>query len=121
MILVIVNEHVIVLVLHCILTYYIMAIAKQYLKTKSICKVTFTVPASEAKKVEVVGDFNEWKPKKTVLKKLKNGTFKGAISLPKEAKYEFKYLIDGAYVNETEADSYQWNDHAGSENGVLEL
>jgi len=33
-----------------------MAIAKQYLKTKPVCKVTFTVPAEEAKKVSVVGD-----------------------------------------------------------------
>ncbi|WP_291867104.1 isoamylase early set domain-containing protein [Maribacter sp.] len=98
-----------------------MAIAKQYLKTKPICKVTFTVPASEAKKVEVVGDFNNWKPKGAALKKLKNGTFKGALNLPKESTFEFKYLIDGAYVNEIEADRYQWNEYAGSENAVLEL
>lgn len=98
-----------------------MAIAKQYLKTKPVCKVTFTVPASDAKKVEVVGDFNNWKPKKTSLKKLKNGTFKGTFDLPKDTSTEFKYLIDGTYVNEVEADSYKWNEHAGSENGVLEL
>ena len=98
-----------------------MAIAKQYLKTKPICKVTFTVPASEAKKVEVVGDFNNWKPKGAALKKLKNGTFKGTLNLPKESTFEFKYLIDGAYVNEIEADRYQWNEYAGSENAVLEL
>ena len=98
-----------------------MAIAKQYLKTKPVCKVTFTVEASEAKKVEVVGDFNNWKPKKASLKKLKNGTFKGTLEIPKENKYEFKYLIDGAYVNEPQADGYQWNAYAGSENAVLEV
>ncbi|WP_298479479.1 isoamylase early set domain-containing protein [uncultured Maribacter sp.] len=98
-----------------------MAIAKQYLKTKPICKVTFTVPASEAKKVEVVGDFNNWKPKGAALKKLKNGTFKGTMNLPRESSFEFKYLIDGAYVNEVEADGYQWNEYAGSENAVLKL
>ena len=98
-----------------------MAIAKQYLKTKPVCKVTFTVTAGEAKKVEVVGDFNNWKPKKTILKKLKNGSFKGTFDLPKDTSSEFKYLIDGIFVNEAEADSYKWNEHAGSENGVLEL
>lgn len=98
-----------------------MAIAKQYLKTKPVCKVTFTVPAKDAKKVAVVGDFNNWSSKESSLKKLKNGTFKGTFNLPKEGSYEFKYIVDGAYVNETEADRYQWNDYAGSENAVLEL
>ena len=98
-----------------------MAIRKQYLKTKPICKVTFTVPANEAKKVAVVGDFNNWNPKGSPLKKLKNGTFKGTFDLPKENSYEFRYLIDGRYENEEQADRYQWNDYAGAENAVLEV
>lgn len=98
-----------------------MAIAKQYLRSKPICKVTFTVPAEEAKEVAVVGDFNNWSPEGSDLKKLKNGSFKGTFELPKESTYEFKYLIDGDYVNETEADGYQWNDYAGTENAVLVL
>ncbi len=98
-----------------------MAIAKQYLKTKPVCKVTFIVPAEEAKKVAVIGDFNNWSPKASALKKLKNGTFKGTFDLPKENSFEFKYLIDGEYVNEAEADRYQWNEFAGSDNAVLEL
>ena len=51
-----------------------MGITKQYLKSKPICKVTFSVPAEDAKKVAVVGDFNNWSPKGSALKKLKNGT-----------------------------------------------
>ena len=98
-----------------------MAIAKQYLKGKPVCKVTFTVPAEDAKKVSVVGDFNGWNPKGSTLRKLKNGPFKGTLELPKENAYEFRYLIDGTYVNETEADRYQWNDYAGAENAVIEL
>ena len=98
-----------------------MAIAKQYLKTKPVCKVTFTVAAEEAKKVAVVGDFNNWESKGGALKKLKNGTFKGTFNLPKESTYEFKYIIDGNFVNDEEADRYQCNDYAGGENAVLEL
>jgi len=98
-----------------------MSITKQYLKTKPVCKVTFTVPAEEAEKVAVVGDFNNWSPQESGLKKLKNGTFKGTFELPRENTYEFKYLIDGNFVNEPEADRFQWNDYAGSENAVLEL
>ncbi|WP_340065527.1 isoamylase early set domain-containing protein [Ascidiimonas aurantiaca] len=96
-----------------------MAITKQYLKSKPVCKVTFTVPAAEAQNVAVVGDFNEWNPEGAMLKKLKNGSFKGTVNLEKDKTYEFRYIIDGRYVNDQEADRFQWNDFAGTENAVL--
>ncbi|MCM4161109.1 glycoside hydrolase [Antarcticibacterium flavum] len=98
-----------------------MAIQKKYLKSKPVCKVTFVVPAEEAKEVSVVGDFNEWDPAAHPLKKQRNGNFKGTFDLQKDKSYEFKYLIDGNYTNEPEADSHRWNDHAGAENPVLEV
>lgn len=98
-----------------------MAITKQYLKSKSICKVTFSVPAEDAKKVTVLGTFNEWNEKKGLqLKKLKNGTFKGAVDLEKDSSYEFRYLVDGVFVNEEQADGYITNEFGG-ENAVLKL
>ena len=98
-----------------------MAITKQYLKSKPVVKVTFAVPAEEAKKVTVVGSFNEWNSKKAIaLKKLKNGTFKGTVDLEKDNSYEFKYLVDGTYVNDDQADAYAMNVY-GTENGILNL
>jgi len=98
-----------------------MAITKQYLKSKPVCKVTFVVPAAEAEKVQVVGSFNQWNTDATPLKKLKNGNFKGTLNLDKDQSYEFRYVVDGNYINDEEADRFQWNDYAYSENGVLEL
>ena len=98
-----------------------MAIKKQYLKTKPVCKVTFSIPAEEANSVAVVGDFNNWDPKENPLKKLKNGTFKGTLDLPAESSFEFRYLVDDYYVNDVEADRFQWNEYAGTENAVLEI
>ncbi|NNK88901.1 MAG: glycoside hydrolase [Flavobacteriaceae bacterium] len=98
-----------------------MAIKKQYLKSKPVCKVTFSVPAKEADKVAVVGTFNSWDTKATNLKKLKNGTFKGTVDLEKDNSYEFRYLVDGEYVNDEQADAYAWNEYAAAENGVLNL
>ncbi len=100
-----------------------MAIKKQYLKSKPVCKVTFSVPAEEAKKVAVVGTFNEWNVKKAAeLKKLKNGTFKGTVDLETDNSYEFRYVVDGkTYINDEQADAYAWNDYAGAENCVLNL
>lgn len=98
-----------------------MSIKKQYLKSKPICKVTFTVPAENAKKVAVVGHFNGWNTDAAELKKLKNGTFKTTIDLEKDNSYEFRYIVDGSYINDDQADSYKWNSYANAENGVLNL
>jgi 1,4-alpha-glucan branching enzyme len=98
-----------------------MSITKQYLKSKPVCKVTFSVPAESAKEVKVVGTFNEWNSEETPLKKLKNGTFKGTVNLDADQSYEFRYLVDGLYTNDDQADSYAWSDFASAENGVLEL
>lgn len=98
-----------------------MAITKQYLKSKPICKVTFSVPAAEAERVSVLGTFNEWNEKNALqLKKLKNGTFKGTIDLEKDNSYEFRYLVDGTFVNDENADAYKTNEFGG-ENAVLNL
>lgn len=98
-----------------------MAIKKQFIKSKPVCKVTFSILAKEAQSAAVVGDFNNWNSQEGELMKLKNGTFKGAFDLPKDATFEFKYVIDGNYLNEPEADGLKWNNYAGTENSVLEL
>lgn len=98
-----------------------MAIKKQYLKSKPICKVTFSVAAEAAETVSVVGNFNEWNTEATNLKKLKNGTFKGTIDLEKGNDYEFRYIVDGSYTNDEQADAYKWNEFAAAENGVLSV
>ena len=94
-----------------------MPITKQYLKSKPECKITFVVPAKEADKVEVAGYFNDWKLSE--LKKYKNGNFKAQFNLPVDKEYQFRYVVDGEWVNETEADAYQWNDFAAAENSVV--
>jgi 1,4-alpha-glucan branching enzyme len=96
-----------------------MSIKKQFIKTKPVCKVTFSIEAKEATTASVVGDFNNWNPAEGELSKLKNGTFKSAFELAVDSSYQFKYFIDGVYVNDTEADSYVWNEFAGAENGVV--
>lgn len=98
-----------------------MAISKQYLKSKPVCKVTFSVLAEDANEVAVVGNFNEWNAEAVQLKKLKNGTFKGTVDLEKDNSYEFRYIVDGDYINDDQADAYAWNDYASAENGVLNL
>ncbi|MGA9638394.1 isoamylase early set domain-containing protein [Flavobacterium sp.] len=96
-----------------------MSIKKQFIKSKPVCKVTFSIEAKDALNASVVGDFNNWNIEEGALNKLKNGTFKGVFNLDTNASYEFKYVVDGTYVNDEEADSFKWNEFAGTENGVV--
>ena len=87
-----------------------MALAKQFVKSKSVYKVTFTVPAeaaSEAKKVALVGEFNGWNPEEAIaLKKQKDGSFKASLELG-AGEYQFRYILDGEkWENDWEADKY---------------
>ncbi|MDD3619138.1 MAG: isoamylase early set domain-containing protein [Desulfobulbaceae bacterium] len=87
-----------------------MAIKKRYLKSKPVCKVTFSLPkeaAGPAKTVCIVGDFNNWKKKGNSLRKLKNGSFKIDLDLPSGREYQFRYLIDNSrWENDWAADKY---------------
>lgn len=97
---------------------------KQYLKDRSICKVTFVLPrqaASDANKVTVVGDFNGWDRESTPMKRLKNGDFTVTLELEKGRDYHFRYLVDGRrWENDWHADRYERNPH-GSDDSVVAL
>ena len=100
-------------------------IKKQFLKTKPEANVTFNLPkeaASEAKKVALVGDFNDWDTTATEMKKLKTGAFKATIKLETGKEYQFRYLIDGeTWENDWEADKYVPNNLSFEDNSVVEL
>ena len=102
-----------------------MSLKKKYLKSKPVCKVSFSLPkdaAKLAKKVAIVGDFNEWDEKAHFMKKLKNGSFSSTIDLDAGKEYQFRYLIDGKeWENDWVADSYVTNTYAGEENSVVSV
>lgn len=104
-----------------------MALTKQYLKSKPVCKVTFSLPAEavvEVSKVALIGDFNGWNPTEaSALKKQKDGSFKGTLELEPGKEYQFKYLLDGEkWENDWEADKYvAAAGVAGVENSVVVL
>ncbi|MBI9071758.1 MAG: isoamylase early set domain-containing protein [Melioribacteraceae bacterium] len=103
-----------------------MAIKKQFLKTKDICKVTFKIPMEIGKEFEtasVVGDFNNWDHNVHIMKKLKkDGSFSIVITLEKGKEYQFRYLLDGEHwANDNEADKHYTTHFGDSENSVLEL
>ena len=71
-----------------------MSMKKQYVKSNSVCKVTFRLPkaaASAAKGVFIVGEFNNWDKKASPMKKLKSGEYTITMALEPDRQYEFRY------------------------------
>ena len=59
-------------------------------------KITFSFESSDAKEVILMGDFNNWNPKKHPMKKDDNGKWTKAVLLP-PGQYEYKFLVDGQW------------------------
>jgi 1,4-alpha-glucan branching enzyme len=90
---------------------------KKFFKTKDECEVTFEVSVENADQVALVSEHNGWEP--IEMQQVKDGPFRAKIRLPKESKFQFRYLVDGQeWRNDETADAYWTNEH-GSENSVI--
>ena len=93
---------------------------KNYSKTGRVCRVTFELQ-SDAAKVSLCGDFNNWDPMANVLKRRKDGLFSTTISLEAGKSYRFRYVLDdGSWENDWNADQYLPNEF-GSEDSIINL
>ncbi len=96
---------------------------KEYLKSKNVCRVTFTLPkiaASDAKSVCIVGDFNDWNIHANPMKKLKNGDYTIKLDLEPGKEYQYRYFIDELiWENDWNADKYVRILYGDSDNSVV--
>jgi 1,4-alpha-glucan branching enzyme len=85
-------------------------ITKHYLKSRPVCKTTFTLPKEiEAQSVCLVGDFNNWDTAATPMVK-KRGLFEITVELTTKREYHFRYLVNGTeWHNDDKADRYSLN------------
>lgn len=100
-------------------------IKKQFLKSKPVCKVTFSLPVeavAAAEQVQLVGDFSQWTEEPIEMKKQKDGSFKTTVNLEAGKDYEFRYIIDGSkWENDWEADGYVASKLSFEDNSVVSL
>ena len=101
-------------------------ITKTYNKTKKVCKTTFSLDkeaVTSAKKVALLGEFNDWNKEKAVeMKKSKDGSFQATVELPLGKKYEFRYLLDnGVWENDWKADDYVFISRYNVHNSVVKI
>ena len=62
-------------------------------------KVNFSFPAPQAKRVSLVGDFNDWDPTSHPMKKDKKGVWKISLNLY-PGTYQYNFFADGAWLND---------------------
>ena len=101
-----------------------MSLKKKYLKSKPVCKVSFTLPAeaaNSARTVHLVGEFNEWDTASMPMRKMKDG-FTKTLDLEAGREYQFRYLLDGRiWENEVEADTFEFSEFGNCENSVVRV
>lgn len=97
-------------------------IRKKPIKNSDKVSVVFEMDGLDtAGSVEVVGDFNAWKPGKNPMKKRKDGAWSTAIRLPRDGRFEYRFLVDGKeWMPDEQADSLVPNPFGGR-NSVVAL
>lgn len=82
-------------------------------------KVTFIAPEDAYDgQTAVVGDFNDWDPMATPLRKRK-GRWSASVIVEPGRRYAFRYLAEGGrWLNDDGADDYQPNQYGGSDSVV---
>lgn len=96
-------------------------IKKEFTPKRTVCKVTFSIPAEWAEKnVQLVGDFNDWDEDSDAMVK-KGDVWTITLRLSPETSYRFKYLIDNdSWENDDAADEYVENIF-GSDDSVVNI
>jgi len=90
--------------------------SKQKIKNRG---VMFSLEATEAKNVVLMGNFNDWSLKKHPMKRDENGIWNKRVMLS-PGKYEYKFLVDGQWREDPRNDRLCPNCF-GTQNSVLDL
>lgn len=89
-------------------------------KISSSKTASFKLHAPNAKKVAVAGSFNNWNIKDLNAKKDTKGYWSAKVNL-KPGRYEYKFFVDGTWVNDPHCSAGCITNSFGSQNCVLEI
>ena len=81
--------------------------------------VEFEVTAPRAEQVCLAGDFNNWVPNTTPLKKERDGSWKTRLKL-QPGRYEYKFWVDGRW-QEDPKNKLKATNPFGTANSILEI
>lgn len=81
---------------------------KQVQKKTKRRRITFSFKTSDAKKVSLVGEFNNWDPAKHPMNCVDNGLWTKTVIL-EPGTYEYKFRVDEKWMVDTQNDSSRLN------------
>jgi 1,4-alpha-glucan branching enzyme len=90
--------------------------SKQIFKRR---RITFSFKETAADEVILMGDFNNWNPKKHPMKNDGSGTWSKTVVLS-PGKYEYKFFVDGKWKKDPRNDQICSNCF-GTQNSVFSL
>lgn len=80
--------------------------------------IKFSVtPSNGAKKVQIAGDFTDWRP--VDMRKQKNGAYAATVPVP-GGSHEYKFIFDGQWVVDPDNSAWAVNPF-GTLNSVAQL
>jgi len=81
--------------------------------------VIFRSRNPEASEVQLAGDFNDWMPHTTPMRRLSNGDFEARLRLPK-GRYRYRLVVDGRWSHDQHNPVIETNEY-GELNSVVEI
>ena len=84
-----------------------------------VARVTFSLPDSIwADAIYLVGDFNNWNETSHPLRRGRDEVWAITVDLELNREYQFRYLKDREWMNDSQADGYSQNPY-GSDNFMV--
>jgi 1,4-alpha-glucan branching enzyme len=81
--------------------------------------VVFRSRNPEASEVQLAGDFNDWMPHTTPMRKLADGDFEARLRLPK-GRYRYRLVVDGRWSHDLHNPNKETNVY-GELNSIAEI
>lgn len=81
--------------------------------------IVFRTRNPEAHEVQLAGDFNDWMPHTTPLRRVGNGEFEARLRLPK-GRYRYRLVVDGRWLHDANNPAVDRNEY-GELNSVVEV
>ena len=81
--------------------------------------VIFRSRNPEATEVHLAGDFNDWMPHTTPMRRMANGDFEARLRLPK-GRYRYRLVIDGRWSHDVHNPVIETNEY-GELNSIVEI
>lgn len=73
----------------------------------------------DASEVQIAGDFNDWMPHTTPMRRLAQGEFEARLRLPK-GRYRYRLVVDGRWSHDAQNPEIETNEY-GELNSVVEI